>query len=59
MLDIKAIEAEVKKELSKDLLDKAKSRLKIKLAQVESAKVVLANLNREYEDLLVTIAEGN
>lgn len=59
LVDIKAVDAEVRKELADEKVKNAKIKLKAKLATIDAARTVLANAEREYEDLLATIAEGN
>lgn len=59
LFDINKVTEEAKKELVEERLKAAKARLKTKLAAIDSAKTVLANLEREYADLVATIAEGN
>lgn len=59
LVDIKAVDAEVRKELADEKVKTAKIKLKAKLATIDSARTVLANAEREYEDLLATIAQGN
>lgn len=59
MFDIKKVQEEVEKEVQEEQMKEAKRRMKVKLKQVADAKTVLANLEREYEDLLHAISEGN
>lgn len=58
LLDIKKIKEEALKEVNKDAEEKAKSLIKNKLREVEQARKILRNLERELEDLYVDIAEG-
>ena len=50
---------EAQQELNAEKLVKAKSRIKDKLKQIDSAKQILSNLEREYADLVQQIADGN
>lgn len=59
MFDIKKVQDEAEKEVREERMVKAKARIKDKLKSIESAKAVLANLEREYQDLLRAIADGN
>lgn len=59
MLDIKSAQDEAEKEIREEKAKKAKERIKAKLRQIEDAKTVLANLEREKADLLAQIADGN
>lgn len=52
MFDIKAAEAEAKKEIAKEQSDKAKTKIKAHLGKIAAANEVVANLQREYEVLL-------
>lgn len=59
LFDVKKVAEEAEKEITEERLKVAKTRIKSKLAQIDSARTVLANLEREYADLVSTIAEGN
>lgn len=59
MFDIKALETEVEKEVREERQKRAKAALKEKLKQIENAKSILANLEREKADLLASIADGS
>jgi hypothetical protein len=59
LFDINKVTAEAQKELTEERLRGAKIRIKAKLTQIDTAKTVLANLEREYADLVAAIAEGN
>ena len=50
---------EAQQELNAEKLVKAKSRIKDKLKQIDSAKQILSNFEREYADLVQQIADGN
>lgn len=51
MFDVKKALEEAKKEISEEKFKKAKERYKTKLRELEQAKTIVANLNRELEDL--------
>lgn len=55
MFDIKKIEEEARKEVAEEQAVKAKSQIKAKLAQINAAKKVVANLELEYNALLLEI----
>lgn len=55
MFDIKKIEDEARKEVADEQAVKAKSQIKAKLAQINTAKKVVANLELEYNALLLEI----
>mgnify|MGYP001457266039 CR=1 FL=1 len=55
MFDIKAVEAEARKEIAEAQAAAAKSRIKDHLAKIAAAKKVVANLEREYEVLLAEV----
>lgn len=57
-IDIKAIEAEARKEIADEGATKAKSAIKQQLRNVEAARQVLANEERKLEDLKSRITDG-
>lgn len=59
MIDIKSVQKAAEEEVRAERITAAKGRLKAKIQQIENAKTVLANLNREYEDLVRAIGDGN
>jgi hypothetical protein len=59
MFDVKALQTEIEAEVAKEKMERAKKLLKDKLRAIDSAKQILANLEREKDDLLVAISEGN
>lgn len=59
MIDIKAIKAEARAEIAKELGEKAKSAIKAKLRLLELAKDAVRNIEREVEDLEASIADGS
>lgn len=50
-LDFKKIREEAEAEFEKERGEKAKQRLKIKLKELDTARQVVKNLERELEDL--------
>ena len=56
MFDMKKIKDEAEKELQKERAEKAKKKIKNKLQEIESAKLIVRNLERELEDLYVEIS---
>ena len=59
MLDIKELQAQIEKENREEEAARAKNLLKEKSKQIIAARRVLANLEREYNDLVVRIGEGS
>ena len=57
LIDVNAVEKELKDEINRDAVERAKSRMKSKLIAIDSARTVLRNLEREYQDLISTIGE--
>lgn len=55
MFDIKAVEAEARKEIAEAQAEVAKGKIKAHLAKIAAAKKVVANLEREYEVLLAEV----
>ena len=53
---ILTFEKELKDEINRDAVERAKTRLKSKLIAIDSARTVLRNLEREYKDLIFTIS---
>lgn len=58
MFDVKKAQDEAKEELAKERTDAAKKKIKSKLKDIESARAVVRNLEREYEVLLEDIGEA-
>jgi hypothetical protein len=58
LVDITALEKEAQEEVREERVKKAKRQLKEKLQQIEHAKLLVANLEREKADLLLSIADG-
>jgi hypothetical protein len=59
MFDIKALKESVQKELGEEMASKAKAVLKSKYKQLESAKAVVRNTEREIADLEASIEDGS
>ena len=59
MLDIKAVKEEARKKIADEEAEKAKVALVAKLRTLESAKKVVANIEREISDLEASIADGS
>ena len=55
MIDIKKAEQEAKEELAKERTEEVKRKLKTKMKEIETAKLVVRNLEREYEDLVTEL----
>jgi hypothetical protein len=55
MFDVKAIEAEARKEVAKERADAAKKRLKAALEAVANAERILANARLGYDAVLKEI----
>jgi len=51
--------AKAKQEIADEKMAKDVSRLKAKLRELEAAKVVVANIDREIRDLELAIVQGN
>jgi len=59
MLDITKVKEEAEKEVREEKTKKAKEKIKELLRKQESAKVILANIEREIADAYKSIGEGN
>jgi hypothetical protein len=59
MFDIKGLADECEKEVQAERLEAAKRRVKTKLREREQAKAILANIDRELEDIYAAISQGN
>jgi hypothetical protein len=59
MFDIKKVEADAKAEIAKEKAEKAKAALVKKLRELNAAQAIVANINREIEDLKASIADGS
>lgn len=54
---IDKLKSEAEKEIQEEFESKAKARIKEKLRDLEMAKKVVANIQRELEDLYVELSE--
>jgi len=57
MFDIKKVKTEAEKEFAEEKIKRAKERIKEKLKQRDQARKVLANIEREIEDLYAELSE--
>ena len=56
---IEAIEQDVRNELIKEASERAKKALKSKMLALQTAKGVVANIEREIQDLKASISDGS
>jgi hypothetical protein len=59
MFDIKKVIEDAQKEVSEEKISEAKRRIKQKLKERDTAKKILANINRELEDLYAELSQDN
>lgn len=59
LIDIKAIEKEAQKQINEEMQSKAKAALVKKLRDLENAKQIVRNIERDIEDLKASIADGS
>lgn len=59
LIDITNLEAEAQKEISDEITAKAKDAIKRKLRDLEAARAVVRNIEREIDDLKASIADGS
>lgn len=59
LIDIKAIEQEAQKQINAEIQDKAKTVLVKKMRDLENAKQIVRNIERDIEDLKASIADGS
>lgn len=59
MFDIKKVAEEARAEIAKEKAEKAKTALVKKLRDLDAAKRVVANIEREVKDLEESIADGS
>lgn len=59
MIDIKAVTEQAKKEINEARSKKAVEALKRKYNDLENAKQVVKNIEREIEDLTASIGDGS
>lgn len=56
-LSIQTVIDEAEKELTEEKLKAAKTKIKAKMKELDGAKAVVANIERELEDLYVTVGQ--
>ena len=59
MIDIKAVKEEARAQIAKETGEKAKNALVKKLRDLENAKGIVRNIERESADLEASIADGS
>lgn len=59
LIDIKNIKDEAAQELRAEVTRKAKEALKCKLRNLENARQIVRNIEREIEDIEASIADGS
>lgn len=59
LIDVKAVKEQAEKELREERVKDAVKRVKNVEKQILDAKAIVANLERERDDLLVAIGQGN
>lgn len=59
MIDVKAVQDQAIKEVTEERTKKAVIALKAKLKQLDDAKQIVTNLERERDDLLASIGDGS
>lgn len=59
MIDIKQVKEEAEKEFRDEQMKKAKEKIKAKLKEKDNAKRVLANIERELDDLYIEIGQDS
>jgi phage shock protein A len=59
MFDILTLEAEARAQVAKETSEKAKSALVKKLRELEAARNIVRNVEREIEDIKASIADGS
>ena len=57
MFNVKEAKAEAIKEINAEQLESAKNRYKRKLKEISNAQKIVANLNRELEDLELELSQ--
>lgn len=57
MFDIKKAQDEAKKELAEEQAGNAKDKIKSKLRELSRAKKLVANIERELEDLYIVLSQ--
>ena len=59
MIDIKAVKEQARKEVTEESQKKAVMALKAKLKELENAKQIVKNIEREIQDLEASLADGS
>jgi uncharacterized membrane protein len=59
MIDIKAVKDQAVKEVTEEKQKKAVAALKGKMRQLEDARQIVRNIEREIEDLEASLADGS
>jgi UPF0288 family protein (methanogenesis marker protein 3) len=57
MFDIKKAKEEAEREIAEERVKRAKEKIKAKLREVEAAKKILANHQRELDDLYAELSQ--
>lgn len=57
MFDIKEVKAKARAEFNQEKIADATNKIKLKLKELDSAKKIVRNLERELEDLEIAITE--
>lgn len=57
MFDIKKAKEEAEKEIAEERVKKAKEKIKLKLREIDAAKKILANHQRELDDLYAELSQ--
>lgn len=57
MFEVKGIQEEAAKELLEERKEVAKKKVKAKLKQIEDAKLIVRNLERELDDIYAELAQ--
>ena len=59
MLDIKKAKEEAESEIRAEKVEKAKAKIKTKLREIDQAKKILANHQRELEDIYAELGSDS
>ena len=57
MLDVKAVQEAALKEVNEEKMTAAKNKVKAKMRELSSAKKVVANIERELEDIYADLGQ--
>jgi hypothetical protein len=58
-LDMKSVKEEALEEIREEKVEEAKKKLKVKMREVDNARIIYENLQRELDDLMKEIEDGN